>query len=259
MDGHEYNSMREDVTGFSLLQMPYGANMDHLKNILRFTRRNMNAKGMVVAALLVALSLFSNGCGSNNSSNNSFSQTQALAATSDLFDAMSSATLASGSGLLRTPTVQEAEVSHIRNASLTQTPMVPSIAAARLFAASRAESPNTAIPAYTFHCPSGGTIVVTGSYTGTATSASVDIVETINSCSDTGFTINGNPNVTINDTLTTSGNVVTDVMTMGGGFTDGSQSCSINVNVSATVNDQTDAVSGTMSGSICGISVNSTL
>ncbi len=214
---------------------------------------------MAVTGSLLALSLFSIGCGSSNSSSSAITQGQALSATTDIFTAMSDAITAPASGLIRTPAVQEAEADHIRNANLSETPIVPSVAGANLLATSRAESPKTTLPSYTYKCPSGGTIVVSGSYTGTATSASVDIVETINSCADNGFTMNGNPNVTVIDTLNTSGNIVTDVMTMTGGFTVGSNSCSINVTISATVNDQTYAVSGTSSGSVCGVSVNGTL
>ena len=218
----------------------------------------MKIRGVAVTGSLLVWSLFSIGCGSN-SSGGGVSQEQALSATTDIFNAMSNAVTTTGSGLMRTPAVQEAEADHIRNANLSKTPIVPSVAGANFMAASRAVSPNTTLPSYTYHCPSGGTIVVTGSYTGTASSATVVIVETINSCADNGFTMNGNPNVTVDDTLTTSGNIITDVMTMTGGFTVGSNSCSINVTVNATVNDETYAVSGNMSGSVCGMSVNSTL
>jgi hypothetical protein len=213
----------------------------------------METRRVGIVGSLLALSLFSIGCGSSNNSSSAFNQTQALTATSDLFAAMSSATFATG--LLRTPVVQQTEVDHIRYANLNGT---PSVAVANFIATPRATTPITMTP-YTYKCPISGTIVVTGSYTGTATSSTLDIVETINSCSDTGFTINGNPNVTLTDSFSISGNTATDVMTMTGGFTDGSQSCSINVTVNATVNDQTDVVSGTMSGSVCGVSVNSTL
>ena len=215
----------------------------------------MKIRVISVAGSLLVWSMFSIGCGSNSSST-AFNQAQALTATSDLFAAMSSATFASG--LLRTPVVQRTEVDHIRNASLNGTSSISPDAVANLIATSRATSPITMTP-YTYKCPISGTIVVTGSYTGTATSSTIDIVETINSCSDTGFTINGDPNVTLTDSFSTSGNIATDVMTMAGGFTDGSQTCSINVTISATVNDVTYAETGSISGSVCGVSVNGTL
>lgn len=226
---------------------------------VRVWRRSMKIRGVTAAGLFLLLTLPNIGCGSNNSSGSAISQDQALSATTDIFTAMSDAVTATGSGLIRTPATQEAEANHIRSTNLAETPIVPSIAGANLLATSRVESPKTTLPSYTYHCPSGGTIVVNGSYTGTATSASVTIVETIKSCADNGLTMNGNPNVSVSDILTTSGNIITDVMTMNGGFTVGSNSCSINVTISATVNDVTYAESGTMSGSVCGVSVNGTL
>ena len=52
----------------------------------------MNIRGIAVAGSILALSLFSSGCGSNNSSNG-FTQAQAMTATADLFAAMAEAPL----------------------------------------------------------------------------------------------------------------------------------------------------------------------
>jgi hypothetical protein len=221
----------------------------------------MNLRGVVTAGSVLALTLFSIGCGSNSSNSSSaFTQAQALTATSDLFVAMAEAPL---TGHVSTPVEVNAVANGIRNANLDGEQAVPSIAVANLLAASRAALPNTTLPTFTFNCPSGGTIVVNGSYTttitGTTISSTRDIVETINNCSDGGFTMNSNPNVTIIGTDSISGNILTGVETMTGGFIVGSNSCSINVTMSSTFNTTTDAMSGTISGSICGISVNGSI
>jgi hypothetical protein len=220
----------------------------------------MNIHGIAVAGSLLALSLFSIGCGSNNSSSTAFTQSQALTATADLFAAMAEAPLTTGH--VRTPIEVNAEANGIRNANLNGAQAVPLIADTNLLAASRAALPHTTLPAYTFNCPSGGTIVVNGSFTettsGTTISSTMDVVETINNCSDHGFTMNGNPNVTIIGTVTFSGTVDTDVISITGGFTAGSNSCSINETITGTFNSATDTESGSMSGSVCGVTVNGT-
>jgi hypothetical protein len=219
----------------------------------------MNIRGIAVAGSILALSLFSIGCGSNSSSS-AFTQAQAITATADLFAAMAEAPLATGH--VMTPAHAYAEAIGIRNANLNSAQVVPSIEAENLLVASREASPHTTLPTFTFNCPSGGTIVVNGSFTltttGTTFSSTMDMVETINNCSDHGLTMNGNPNVTIvgNDTL--SGNIDTDVVDITGGITVGSNSCSINETITGTFNSATDTESGSVSGSICGVSVNST-
>jgi hypothetical protein len=220
----------------------------------------MNIRGIAAVGSLLALSLFSIGCGSSNSSS-AFTQSQALTATADLFAAMAEAPLTTGH--VRTPVEVNAVANGIRNANLNGEQSIPSIAGANLLAASRAALPNTTLPAFTFNCPSGGTIVVNGSFTttitGTTISSTRDVVETINNCSDGGFTMNGNPNVTIIGTDSISGNILTGVETITGGFIVGSNSCSINVTMSSTFNTTTDTLSGTISGSMCGISINGSI
>jgi len=219
----------------------------------------MNIRGIAVAGSILALSLFSSGCGSNNSSNG-FTQAQAMTATADLFAAMAEAPLTTGH--VMTPAHAYAEAIGIRTARLNGAQSVPSIAGENLLAVSREASPNTTLPTFTFNCPSGGTISVNGSFTetttGTTISSTMDMVETINNCSDHGFTMNGDPNVTIVGTDTFSGNIDTDVVAITGGITVGNNSCSIDETITGTFNSATDTESGTMSGSICGVSVNST-
>jgi hypothetical protein len=209
----------------------------------------MNAKAMVAAVSLLLVSLSNVGCGGSAPST-AFTQSQAVTATGDIFEAMASAT--ASAGLMRTG-VMNAEVAGIRNAQPSDSP----IAAPLVRAVPEASS--TTIPPFTYACPSGGNIVVTGSYTGTATSSSVNIVENINSCKDGGITMNGDPNVDILGTFTESGSLYTDTVTMTGGFTAGGNTCSMNVTISATVNSTTGAETGSITGSVCGISMNSTL
>jgi hypothetical protein len=209
----------------------------------------MNAKAMVVAGSLLVVSLSNIGCGGSAPST-AFTQSQALTATSDIFAALAASSVSSG--YARTG-VLNAEVAGIRNAHLSDSPIATPLAKAV------PEASSTTIPPFTYACPSGGNIVVTGSYTGTATSSSVNIVENINSCKDGGITMNGDPNVDILGIFTESGSLYTDVVTMTGGFTAGGNTCSMNVTISATVNSTTGAETGSITGSVCGISMNSTI
>jgi hypothetical protein len=115
--------------------------------------------------------------------------------------------------------------------------------------------PDTTLPAYTFKCPAGGNIVVTGSYTETSTSASLNIVETINGCSENGVTFSGDPNVALSDSASDNGTTTSVTLIMTGGFTVGSSSCSINVNASGSASDKTGSGTITVSGSVCGQSI----
>ena len=83
----------------------------------------MNIHGIAVAGSLLALSLFSIGCGSNNSSSTAFTQSQALTATADLFAAMAEAPLTTGH--VRTPIEVNAVANGIRNANLNGAACMP--------------------------------------------------------------------------------------------------------------------------------------
>jgi hypothetical protein len=196
------------------------------------------------------------GCGGSSSSSSSVLTTsQALAATSDLFLAMTSTPL--GHSTVAPMEMRRAEAEAIRNAHLNGNQSAPLIGITPQ-AGERAQGTTTVIPTYTYACPLGGTIVVNGSYTGTTTSSSISIVETITNCQDTGFTLNGSPDVAITDSYNNSGTVTTDSSTIVGGFTVGSAVCSINVSVNTTMNDTTYAGSETINGSVCGISLSGT-
>ena len=225
----------------------------------------MNVKGMFAGGLVLFVSLPIIGCGGGNgsvmSAPSAMTQSQALDITSDLFAALASAPLAAG-GTAQTRYLQS-ETAHIRGASLGEAGEASSVASLNIPRESLSASPRTAIPSYTYACPIGGNVVVTGSYTGTYSATAENVTEnlvgTINSCSDDGITINGNPNVAMSATVTLAGNSFTDFTTITGGFTSGSNSCSINATISADVNEATGAVSGTLSGTVCGISIDGTL
>lgn len=118
-------------------------------------------------------------------------------------------------------------------------------------------SPDTTsnLSTYTYQCPSGGTIVVTGSYTEMFTSESANIVETINSCRDGGITMNGDPNIALSVAGSNNGTTTSVTITMAGGLTVGTSSCSTDLNVSASINDKTGSGTENYSGSFCNVAI----
>lgn len=117
----------------------------------------------------------------------------------------------------------------------------------------------------TYNCPDGGSILVSGNFSASGTSASGTFTETPSSCSDGTLVINGNPNVTVavqgnNDGVTTTVNLqigggVSFSPVQAGQFPKGS--CSFNVTASVSVNDSSGSVtSSSISGSICGQTIN---
>jgi hypothetical protein len=215
----------------------------------------MKVCAMIAACISLLLTLPIIGCGGGSGSGGTattITQTQALSATADIFGAMADATASAG---YFEPGVGKAEATAIRNATPSASLIVPSIGEPRFV------SPLTSITLgpYAFSCPAGGTIIVNGSVTGNSTSSSFNVTETINSCADGGITFNGNPNVTVSGNSGLSGNVFSDTVTMTGGFTYGSNSCTINVTVTATVNETTYAENGTVSGTVCGLNVGGAL
>ena len=117
----------------------------------------------------------------------------------------------------------------------------------------------------TYTCPDGGSIAVSGNFSGNNTSASGTLTETPSLCSDGTLVIGGDPDITVGLQGNDNGVTTTVTLTLGGGvnfspvqagqFPTGS--CTFNVNGSATVNDSSGAVtSSSISGTICGQSVN---
>ena len=117
----------------------------------------------------------------------------------------------------------------------------------------------------TFNCPDGGSIMVSGSFSASGTSASGTITATPSSCSDGTLVINGNPDVTATVQGNDNGVTTTVNLTIGGAvsfspvqagqFPTGS--CSLNVTASISVNNSSGSVtSSSISGSICNQAIN---
>ena len=112
----------------------------------------------------------------------------------------------------------------------------------------------------TFNCPDGGSIMVSGTFSASGTSASGTITETPSSCSDGTLVINGDPNVTATVQGSDNGVTTTVNLMIGGGVSFSpvqagqfpSGSCSINVTASVSVNDSTRSVTSSIIGSVCG-------
>ena len=204
----------------------------------------------LLSAILLVLTLSAIGCGGSKSP---MTPAQAQTAYSDVLVAISCGVGANG--LARSAPItrlRSAEAAVVGKAILNGTRV-------SLFEGSispdRQVLPDTALPAYTYKCPSGGTIVTTGSYTDTTNSASLNIVETINKCSDSGVTFSGDPNVALSETGSDNVTTTSVTLTMTGGISDGSSSCSINVNATASISDKTGSGNVTASGSFCGQSI----
>jgi len=117
----------------------------------------------------------------------------------------------------------------------------------------------------TFNCPDGGSIMVTGTFTASGTSASGTITATPSNCSDGTLIINGNPDVTVSVQGNNNGVTTTVNLMIGGGVSFApvhagqfpSGSCTFNVTASATVNDSSGSVtSSSISGTVCGQTIN---
>src|SRR5215469_14092343 len=108
----------------------------------------------------------------------------------------------------------------------------------------------------TFNCPDGGSIMVSGTFTASGTSASGTITETPSNCSDGTLVINGDPNVTATVQGSDNGVMTTVNLMIGGGVSFApvqagqfpSGSCSINVTASVAVNDSSRSVTSSISG-----------
>lgn len=225
----------------------------------------MNRKNLI-AGFLVLLTLPGSGCGGSGGSSGSsgsssvpaMTQAQASAAFTEVFTAMVSAeeTLfldrSNPVSMLRKEGASEIQKAILNGARIPASagsiPPAPEL------------SPDTTsnIPAFTYDCPSGGTIVVTGSYSETSTLESANVIETINGCKDDGVTMNGDPNITLS--LAGSNNATTTslTLTMAGGLTVGASHCSTDLNLTASVNDKTGTGTETYAGSFCGVAISGT-
>ncbi|MGD0829630.1 MAG: hypothetical protein ABR907_01720 [Terracidiphilus sp.] len=214
----------------------------------------------LIALFLVLLTLSVVGCGGSSGSSGSggaaMTQAQAASAFSEVFVAMEDAS--SALPLDRPNPIssfRKEEATAIRNALLNGARM-PNSTSSVASALMVLPDSSTTIPTFTYQCPSGGTIVVTGFYSDTSTSESANIVETINSCHDDGIVMNGDPNITLSLNGSDNGTTTTVSLTMTGGLTVGSSSCSTDLTVTASVNDKTGTGNETYSGSFCNVSIN---
>ena len=118
---------------------------------------------------------------------------------------------------------------------------------------------------FTYQCPDGGSVAVSGSLTATGlTSASGTITETPTSCSDGTLVINGDPDVTVGIQGNDNGTTTMVNITIGGGISFSpvqtgqfpTGSCTSNLSVNASVNDNTGALTCSVGGSICVQAIN---
>lgn len=210
------------------------------------------------ASLLLSSALVLAGCGGSSSSSSSASGTpnlttaQAQQITSAVYADMAKA-LAAGSLAI-----------HSQNPSKL-TVLYPQVSANAVELTGNASPELSAtIPSYTYKCPVGGTISVTGGYTITSTSMTYNLVETPTACSDGALILNGNPDIVLSDNETNDTKTITLSDTATGGIafapvTKGafpSGSCTMNVNVSAVASTTTGTLSScTISATVCGQSV----
>ena len=216
----------------------------------------MKARSIAVALTIVGTLA---GCGgSSNSSVNNLTQAQAKQVGSTVSSDVSKA-LASALGNTVVPLDITARANVLsalqRNKSQADAVLKPEDVTC--------SGSNCAVSG-TFNCPDGGSIMVSGSFSGSGTSASGTFTATPSKCSDGTLVINGNPDVTVAVQGNDNGVTTTVNLTIGGGvsfspvqagqFPTGS--CSINVTASVTVNDSGGSVpSSSISGSVCGQSI----
>lgn len=213
-------------------------------------------KRMVVTALLTLLCVMSLGCGLTNSSSSASQQdvdnfvsllassaTGALDASAGAQDVRADVLKKMQARILRAMPAHSLRNLNVHPETLQIT----------------CNSNQTACQFYdnenvSYSCQTGGTmsLALLMSGTGTATSAylSIQTIASVNDWTCDGPSITTFPGgVTINGTFDYPADTVT--VTMGGGFTQGGQSCSLNV----TVNGNADG-SGDISGTACGNSIN---
>lgn len=116
---------------------------------------------------------------------------------------------------------------------------------------------------FTYQCPDGGSVAVSGMFTVTGlTSASGNITETPTNCSDGTLVLNGD--VMIDAQANNNGTTTMVNVTIGGDISFSpvqtgqfpSGSCTSNLNITASVDDSTGALTCSIGGSICGQPLN---
>jgi hypothetical protein len=221
------------------------------------------SKRMVVTGLLALSCVLNTSCGTSssgsNGSNTSISQTDVTNFTSLLASSAASALSSSASaqnltaGNLKTMSARILKAMPAR--SLKKLNINPESLQVQCNSSgtSCTFSDNFNVP---YTCQTGGTMSIAGTLTGNGTqnsaNLSIDIIVSVIGWTCDGPSITTIPGgITITGTFDYPGNI--DTMTIGGGFTAGSQTCDLNV----TVNGNSDG-SGDISGTACGDSVQGT-
>jgi hypothetical protein len=212
---------------------------------------------LIAVSLVVLGTLAGCGGGGNGSSNaNNLTQTQAQQLGSAVSDDVSKA-LASAVGAtpLGISTRHNMLVALQRNSKADAVPKPEQVTCT---------GSNCTISG-TFACPDGGSIGVSGDFSGGGMSTSGMITETPSNCSDGTFVINGDPDVTLGLQGNDNGITTTVNLMIGGGVSFSpvqarqfpAGSCKCNLTASATVSDSTHSVTScSVSGSICGQAIN---
>jgi len=213
----------------------------------------MRLGGIVIAAAALLVTAQCSSCGGGSGS--ALSSSQALALAGDLSGAMME-----GAGSLNAKQPMPAdflkrEAARIRKATSNGGVTVPAAQNTGVDPESISCNSNGTSCifneqlSYSVSCQTGGTIGVSGDLSGTGTQSTADISlqvdETINKWTCDGPTINGDPMVTLTGTFDYPSGPYE--MTLSGGFTAGSQSCQLNVQVNMNADG-----SGDVSGTICG-------
>jgi hypothetical protein len=216
---------------------------------------------LIAVTLMVSGTLA--GCGGNGSSNaNNLTQAQArqvgTTVSNDVSKALSSA-VGNAAVPLDITTRDNMLVALRRNTSQADVVSTPEVVTC---------TGSSCTVSGTYNCPDGGSIVVSGNFSASGTSANGTFTETPSNCSDGTLVINGspgNPSVTVAVQGSDNGVTTTVNLQIGGGVSFSpvqagqfpTESCSFNVNATVSVNDSSGSVtSSSISGSICGQTIN---
>jgi hypothetical protein len=217
-------------------------------------------KRMVVTGLLALSCVLNTGCGTSSSgSNGSISQSDVTNFASLLASSAANALSASASA-------QNVSAGNLKSMSARILKAMPARSLRKLNVNQKTMSVqcNSSGTSCTFSdnfnvpysCQTGGTMSVAGTLTGSGTqnsaNLSIDITVSVIGWTCDGPSITTIPGgITITGTFDYPGDI--DTMTIGGGFTAGSQTCDLNVTVNGNSNG-----SGDISGTACGDSIQGT-
>jgi len=200
----------------------------------------MSLSTKALTLLLIGTVLLFAGCGSSKNPNpNNLTSTQAATLGTEVFTDVFEAISAAEGG-----------------SSVAHKSGLPA-----LLGKNHSVRPQSSSIQFTYNCPDGGTVALTGS-TG---NSSITVTATPSACNDGTLTFSGDPNITVKGTGTDNGTTTSINITVGGGVSwtpdSGSSfpagSCTSNMQVTASITDATGALAScSLSGSICGFSQN---